>query len=132
MVARGLGEVLLGPITVHLHDEAVVAPDVLFVRQDRLGIVDPEGAIDGPPDLVAEVLSPSRRDYDRTIKRKLYMEEGVPELWILDADERTVEIWTRDGQEPRTVRDRLVWRVSGHEFDIRLEEVFRSYTDQQK
>ncbi len=125
-VGHGLGEVFVGPITVHLHDEGVVEPDVLFVRGDRLGIVDPEGAVNGPPDLVVEVLSPSNRSYDRTIKRKLYMENGVAELWIIDANERTVEIWTPQAEQPRTVRDRLVWSASGHDFDIRLDEVFRS------
>ena len=121
-----LGEVFVAPITVHLHDEGVVEPDVIFVSTDRLGIVDPEGAVHGPPDLVVEVLSPSNQGYDRTIKRKQYLENGVAELWILDADERTVEVWRPQAEESRTVRDQLVWTVGGHDFDVRLDEVFRS------
>ena len=121
-----LGEVFVGPITVHLHDEGVVEPDLIFVRKDRLGIVDLHGGVHGPPDLVVEVLSPSNRAYDRTLKRKQYMQNGIAELWIIDADERTVEAWTPRGHEPRTVSDRIVWSVSGHDFDIRLDEVFRS------
>ena len=46
-----------------------------------------------PPDLVVEVLSPSNRSYDRNLKRRRYLELGVPELWIVDADERTIEVW---------------------------------------
>lgn len=61
-----VGEVLPGLVTVRLHDELVLEPDLIFVRSDRLGIIDPEGSVDGPPDLVVEVLSPSNRAYDRT------------------------------------------------------------------
>jgi Uma2 family endonuclease len=122
---HGLGEVATGPVTVHLHDEGVVEPDVIFVRADRLAIVDPEGAVHGPPDLVVEVLSPSNRNYDRGAKRKQYMEWGVAELWIADADARTVEVWRPEAEEPELVRDALEWSVEGQRFDVPLEEVFR-------
>ena len=122
---RQLGKVVPGPITVHLHDELVVEPDLIFVRADRLGIVDPDRAVEGPPDLVVEILSPSNRSYDRNLKRKHDLENGIPELWILDADERTAEVWTPGHTEPAVVRDALKWRVSGHRFEISLEEVFR-------
>lgn len=122
----GLGEVLPGPVTVHLHDELVLEPDLIFVRADRLDVIDPDGGVEGPPDLVAEILSPTNRSYDRNLKRKHYLENGIPELWILDADERTVEVWKPGREEPAVVRDVLNWRVSGHHFEISLEEVFRS------
>jgi len=124
-VAHDLGTVVQSPVTVHLHEEGVVQPDVVFVATDRLGIVDPEGAIHGPPDLVVEVLSPSNRDYDRGPKRKQYMQSGVPELWLVDADERSVEAWRTGAQEPEVVRDALTWRVGGRRFQIDLEDVFR-------
>lgn len=120
-----LGEVAMGPVTVHLHDEGVTEPDVIFVRADRLEVVDPEGAVHGPPDLVVEVLSPSNRDHDRGPKRKQYMASGVPELWILDADERSVEVWRPDLKAPDVVEDAVVWRVGEHRFEIPLEDVFR-------
>jgi len=121
-----LGEVVPGPITVHLHDELVVEPDLIFIRADRLGIVGPEGRVEGPPDLAVEILSPSNRSYDRNLKRKHYLENGIPELWILDADEHTVEVWKPGAKGPAVVHDVLEWRVSGHRFEISLEEVFRS------
>jgi len=125
-VAHDLGEVVSGPVTVHLHDEGVVEPDVIFVQADRMGIVDPDGGVHGPPDLVVEVLSPTNRDYDRTLKRKLYMAHGVAELWIVDADEGTVEVWRPGAREPEEVRDVLAWRVGGHRFEIPIEELLRS------
>ena len=124
-VGHELGEVVTGSVTVRLHDEGVVEPDVIFVGAGRLGIVDPERGVDGPPDLVVEVLSPSNRDYDRIAKRKQYMECEVPELWIADADERTVEVWRPGADQPEVVWDAVEWSVAGHRFEIPLTEVFR-------
>lgn len=120
-----LGEVIAGPVTVRLHDEGVVEPDVIFVRADRSGIVDPEGAVHGAPDLVVEVLSPSNERYDRGPKRKQYLRYHVPELWLVDADERTVEVWRPGAEKPEVIRDAAEWRIAGHRFEIPLEELFR-------
>ena len=118
--------VAVGPITVHLHDELVLEPDVVFIRKDRLEIVDPEGDIHGPPDLVVEVLSPSTKSFDRNLKRKRYLESGVGEVWIIDIDERTVEVWRPESEEPEQVRDVLRWHVAGRAFEIPLLELFQA------
>ena len=47
----------VGPVTVHLHDELVLEPDVVFIRNERLEIADPERDVHGLPDLVVEILS---------------------------------------------------------------------------
>ena len=44
--------------------------------------------------LVVEVLSPSSVKADRFLKRLRYREAGVPLYWVVDADDRSVEIWT--------------------------------------
>jgi Uma2 family endonuclease len=120
----GLG-MTVGPITVRLEEELVLEPDLVFVRQDRMSIVDPEGHVHAPPDLVVEILSPSRKSYDRTLKRKRYLESGVGEVWIIDIDERLVEVWRPESQRPEEVREVLLWRVDDHVFEIPLVEVFR-------
>jgi len=121
---HGLGEVV-GPLTVRLADDTVTEPDLVFLRSDRLGIIE-QGRIHGTPDLVVEVLSPSNRDYDRTLKRRRYMASGLPELWILDADEHTIEVWQPGAAEPETPRDVVTWRVGERTFDISLADIFRS------
>ena len=121
---HALGAVFVGPIGVRLHDELVVEPDLIFVTADRLDIVDLDGGVDGPPDLVVEVLSPSNKAYDRTLKRKQYLENGVPELWIVDADQRTIEIWRPGAAEGEVVRDVLEWSVGGRRLEISLAKVF--------
>jgi Uma2 family endonuclease len=119
---HNLGRVATAP-TVRLADDTITEPDVVFVRADRLGIIE-GGRIHGVPDLVVEVLSPSNEAYDRTLKRKRYMESGVPELWILDADENTIEVWRPGAAEPESPRDVLNWRVGDRSFDIALSDIF--------
>ena len=114
-----------GPITVRLHDDTITEPDVVFLSVDRLHLVE-SGRIHGPPDLVVEVVSPSNRGFDRDLKRRRYLESGVTELRIVDADENTVEVW-RPGDEARTVSSgSLEWRVGDKTFEIALEDAFRS------
>jgi Uma2 family endonuclease len=123
-IEHDLGSVATGPVTVRLTDDSITEPDVVFIRADRLGIIE-HGRIHGVPDLVVEVLSPTNRTYDRTTKRKRYMTSGVPELWILDADDRTVEVWRPDALEPDEPRHVVKWRVEGRTFDIPLADIFR-------
>ena len=121
---HGLGDIV-GPITVHLHDQLVLEPDLVFIRKDRLEIVDPEGDVHGPPDLVIEILSPSTRSYDRNLKRKRYLESGVAELWLVDVDARQVDVWRSGSDEPERVREVLPWSAAGLECAISLADVFR-------
>ena len=95
---RGLGEVYLSPIDVLLPGLASpVQPDLLFIREDRLSTVTDE-AIEGAPDLVVEVLSPSNWSTDRRDKFEVYARAGVAEYWIVDTDERTIEVFGLRGQ----------------------------------
>ena len=67
------------------------------ISNERLNVVG-ELNIQGAPDLVIEVLSPSNPEYDRSVKYEIYAEAGVPEYWIIDPHERTVEVFAlRDG-----------------------------------
>jgi len=70
---------------------------VFGVERDRLDIVG-ETNIEGSPDLASEVLSPAHPAHDRSLKYQLYEEAGVPEYWILDPLDRTVEVYVlQDG-----------------------------------
>lgn len=80
---HGLGEVFVAPFDVVLSDHDIVQPDVLFVSDSRLGLVD-EVNLKGAPDLIAEVLSESTRRTDLIRKRRLYERAGVAEYWTLD------------------------------------------------
>ena len=68
----------------------VVSPDIIFISNERLSIAT-ETNVQGAPDLVVEVLSPSTKKYDRKEKWKLYYENGVKEYWIFDPLTQLVE-----------------------------------------
>lgn len=106
-----LGEVFPGPVDVIFAEGDYLEPDLVFVRRDRLGLVSDRG-IEGPPDLVVEVLSPSTAGRDRGLKRDRYRLYGVAEYWMVDPDSGTVEVWrfredagaTRSYGEAETLR----------------------------
>ncbi len=108
--ARGLGLVLTSPLDVRLSDDLGVQPDIVFIATARLHILG-EQEVDGAPDLVAEVLSPSTGYYDVTAKRLAYAEAGVDEFWVIDpgseSSRSSVELLALDGDDYRTV-DRVV------------------------
>jgi Uma2 family endonuclease len=78
--------------------------------------------------LVIEVLSPSSLRYDRFTKRRRYQEAGVSLYWIVDGDQRTVEVWTPDAIFPSVERDQVTWVPAGASapFGLDLKELFRS------
>lgn len=77
--------------------------------------------------LVAEVLSPSTSNSDRFLKRLRYGEAGVPVYWIVDGDDRSVEVWTPVDEFPVFERERLLWHPAGarEPFSLGLAELFR-------
>ena len=93
-----LGEVFIAPCDVVLSDTDVVQPDLLFVSKERSHIIN-EDNIRGAPDLVIEILLPSRAQRDRTLKRTLYALHGVPEYWQADTDAKIAMVLTLDNGE---------------------------------
>ena len=92
VLANQLGEVYAAPTDVILAPTTVVQPGLIFIGNDRRGIVT-ERAIEGPPTLVIEILSPSTSRTDRITKTQLYAKHGVPHYWLLDPDQQTVEAY---------------------------------------
>jgi len=100
---------LLAPLVQRLGGTLVTAPvDVIFaganpVQPDILALLPGSPAsgegrgVTGPPDLIVEVLSPSNRVHDEVTKRALYARAGVREDWIVDPDQRTLQILSLDG-----------------------------------
>lgn len=91
-----LGEVFVAPTDVVLAEDQVCQPDVLFVATANLHLVE-RAAIMGPPDLVVEVVSPTRRRKDLIQKRSIYERHGVGEYWIVDPEVDSVLTLVREG-----------------------------------
>jgi Putative restriction endonuclease/Planctomycete cytochrome C len=75
--------------------DTVRAPDVAFVRQDRIRASDPRGFWHGPPDLAVEVLSPDDRLTEVRAKVDEYLSCGTPVVLVIDPDEETVTAFRR-------------------------------------
>jgi Uma2 family endonuclease len=89
---KELGELFVAPFDVHLDNENVVQPDILFISKERLNIIG-EKNIQGAPDLVIEVLSESSAYRDLLQKKKLYAKFGVKEYWIAIPEEESIEMY---------------------------------------
>ena len=83
------------PLDVFFQGADPVQPDIVVLLPDsRAHPIEP--GVDGPPDLVVEVLSPSNRGHDLLTKRALYARAGVREYWLVDPGARRIEILTLD------------------------------------
>ena len=72
----------------------VRAPDVSFVRQERLpGGRSPKGFADYPPDLAVEILAPGQKLQDVGEKVGEFLDWGTPMVWVIDPDARTVTVY---------------------------------------
>ncbi len=123
-----LGEVFVGPIDVLCAEGDYLAPDLVFVRKNRLGLVSDRG-IEGPPDLVVEVISPSTAHRDRGTKLDRYRYFGVAEYWVIDPDAASIEVWAlaAGADEPVALgsADTLRWQPSAEAtLEFPIERLF--------
>ena len=86
------GLVYFAPVDVRLSPHDIVEPDLLFIRRERLHIYTAIGIVEGPPDIVVEILSPTSHTRDLVRKAKLYAWGQVPEYWQVDPIARTLTI----------------------------------------
>lgn len=68
------------------------APDIMFILEKRRSRMK-RTYLDGPADLVIEVISPGNRGVDRGEKYVEYEQGGVPEYWLLDPERETHEFY---------------------------------------
>lgn len=91
-----LGMLLSAPVDVYFDEETTLEPDILFVSNERLKIVERD-RINGAPDVVVEIISESTESRDRGFKFKRYAQEGVKEYWIVDPSNKSIEIYRLKG-----------------------------------
>lgn len=89
ILAHDLGQ-LFGDVDTIFGEHDVRRPDILFFGKDRLHLVK-DTAMEGPPDLCVEIISPSSTQIDRKDKFKQYAKGGVACYWIIDPTRREIE-----------------------------------------
>ena len=108
--AHRIGETLIAPADVIVYGpRKFVQPD-LFVVPLVNGLPMRVWTEVGRLLLTVEVLSPSTRHTDYGRKRMVYRDKAVPEYWIVDTDERTVERFHPDDSPGETFADSLEWK----------------------
>lgn len=120
-----VGELLHAPADISWGSDVLVQPDVFVADRDEARGLAWSGI--RTLLLVAEVLSPSTAKGDRFLKRLRYREAGVNLYWIVNGDDRSVEVWTPADEFPAFERERLVWQPAGarEHFTLPLEDLFR-------
>jgi Uma2 family endonuclease len=106
---RGLGVVLTGDVGFILRrrPDLVRAPDVAFLRADRVAGGLPSAFIDGPPDLAIEVISPGDRRPDIERKAAEFLAAGTTAVWIIDPDQQVAWIISSGGARALAAGDSL-------------------------
>jgi|SRR6478609_9676579 Uma2 family endonuclease len=85
-----IGTVFTAPYDVVLSDTDIVEPDLLLVLNNSRA-ASTANNVQGPPNMILEVLSASTAARDRELKRKRYERFGVQEYWMVDPDSNTLE-----------------------------------------
>src|SRR3989304_6276542 len=88
---KGLGNVFDAPIDIVFDDDEVFQPDIVFIKSENQSIIG-KNAIQGVPDLIVEIVSPSSTFYDTIEKKDIYRKYGVKEYWIIFPDEKVIEV----------------------------------------
>jgi Uma2 family endonuclease len=81
---------LFGDVDTIFGEHDVRRPDLIYFTKARLHLIG-EKAMEGPPDLCVEIVSPSSVVVDRKQKFKQYEKGKVMHYWIVDPEARTIE-----------------------------------------
>ena len=90
-----IGEIFGAPFDALLSEFDIVVPDLLYISRERARFLTKKN-LQGPPDLVIEILSPSTRSRDERLKRDLYERVGVDEYWLVDPLRDVIDVYRRD------------------------------------
>lgn len=76
--------------------------------------------------LTIEIVSPGSRRADHHVRRRAYLDAGVPVYWIVDPEARHVERWRVGDERPELITEQIDWLAAGfeHALSISLPEVF--------
>ncbi len=131
-------QVFVAPLDVKLSDPeeddapTIVQPDIIVCCDEQK--ISEQG-IQGAPDFVIEVVSPSSGVMDRKIKFSLYEDNNVGEYWIVDPEERVVEVYRSTGEGKQSFlrigafsRDDRPGITALPGFEMDLSRVFREKT----
>ena len=125
LAATEFGHLFQAAAGISWGDDILVQPDIFVATLEEARTLDWSQV--KTLLLTIEVLSPTTARFDRYTKRRLYQEVGIPFYWIVDPDEKLVEVWTPESQFPTVERECVRWKPegAGQEFVLDLGELFK-------
>lgn len=99
---NGNSEVYPAPFAVNLdaNDKNWVEPDISVIC-DKNKLTD--RGCSGAPDFIIEVVSPSSRKHDYSLKNALYSQAGVREYWIVDPEKKRTTLYRYEEDAAPTI-----------------------------
>jgi Uma2 family endonuclease len=105
--------------------DTVRAPDVAFVRAERVPPAGQKKFFDGPPDLAVEVLSPDDRSSEVNAKIYDWLRAGCVQVWVVDPQNKTVMVYrNRSEAAVFTLEDTLIAEELLPGFSLPVAEIF--------
>ena len=104
-MANKLGKLLFAPMDTILTPNDTVQPDLLFITNERLNIIDRQ--VKGAPDFVIEILSGSNTPKEMSYKKYLYESTGVREYWVINIEKQIITQY-------ENVEDEFIRRTVAH------------------
>ena len=124
-----LGRVFSAPLDVVFSPTNTFQPDIIFVAKENSSIIT-DANIQGAPDLLVEIISPSSDRLDRLRKPQVYAQFGVAHFWIVDPVLELVEEYVLTGNAYRLVcekkRDEKWTPRAFPTLEISVEEIFET------
>jgi len=132
IVGNKLGKLFAAPMDVLFTLHNTFQPGLLFISKERLNIIG-ESKIEGSPDLVVEILSPSNNinDAERrpiSYKKHIYETTGVKEYWLINVEKQTLTLykhidnelrWQKDIQKNEVLKSEII-----QGFELKLSNIF--------
>lgn len=121
------GVVMYSPVDVYLNEGNIFQPDLLFISESRIGII--QKRVEGAPDMIIEILSPSNAYYDLRQKKEIYEKYGVQEYIIVDPIAKNVDVYVlKDGAyylHQKAEKDGQLTSVVLNGFGIGINNLFK-------
>jgi len=86
------GQWMYAPADVKFDEGNVLQPDILYISEERKSELIKD-RIEGAPDLIIEILSPSNAYYDLRAKKDIYEKYGVKEYIIIDPIAQNADLY---------------------------------------
>lgn len=124
IIPNKLGEFFAAPLDVHFTEYDTFQPNLLFITKEKLNIIG-ENKIEGTPDLIVEILSPSNDNSERnaarmSYKKHIYEVTGVKEYWLINVEKQTLTLY-------KQIDNELRWQKDIQKNEVLISEIIQGF-----